>query len=156
MLDFQPYKLDNYKPKCAFSLRNSVTKITIENKILFIPGNQRLNFWYIYENFVKEFKSGIKNLNINKRNFFDYDWLNLKTPTIATITEQRELYLFEGYTDNKNIGANFMRKEDIDRDDDNNYNSRIGKFVIQQHINEIFTNDSIIQEILKCFNNGIV
>ena len=49
-----------------------------------------------------------------------------------------------------------MRKEDIDRDDDNNYNSRIGKFVIQQHINEIFTDDSIIQEILKCFNNGIV
>ena len=153
---FQPYKPDNYKPKCVFSLPNTVTKITIENKILCTSGNQHLSFWYIYENSVKEFKTGIKNLNINNCNFVDHDWLNVKTPTVAAITEQRELYLFEGYAPNKNMGANFMRKEDMDDDDDTNYSLRIEKFVIKQHINEIFTDDSIIPNILKCFNNGIV
>ena len=110
---FQAYKPDNYKPKCVFPLPNTVNKITIENKILCTSGNHHLSFWYIYENSVKEFKTGIKNLNVNNCNFVDHDWLDVKIPTVAAITEQRELYLFEGYSSNKNMGANFMRKEDI-------------------------------------------
>ena len=153
---FQPYKPDNYKPKCVFPLPNSVNKITIENKILCTSGYQHLSFWYIYENSVKEFKTGIKNLNVNNCNFVDHDWLNVKIPTVAAITEQRELYLFEGYSSSKNSGANFMRKDDLDEDDDSNYSLRIEKFVIKQHINEIFTDETIIPNILKSFNNGIV
>ena len=153
---FQPYKPDNYKPKCVFPLQNTVTKITIENKILCTSGNQHLSFWYIYENSVKEFKTGIKNLNLNNCNFVDHDWLSVKIPTVAAITEQRELYLFEGYSSSKNIGANFMRKDDIDEDDDTNYSLRIEKFIIKQHINEIFTDETIIPNILKSFNNGLV
>ena len=153
---FQAYKPDNYKPKCVFPLPNTVNKITIENKILCTSGNQHLSFWYIYENSVKEFKTSIKNLNVNNCNFVDHDWLDVKTPTVAAITEQRELYIFEGYTSNKNMGANFMRKEDMDEDDDSNYSLRIEKFIIKQHINEIFTDETITPKILKCFNNGIV
>ena len=153
---FQAYKPDNYKPKCVFPLPNTVNKITIENKILCTSGNHHLSFWYIYENSVKEFKTGIKNLNVNNCNFVDHDWLDVKIPTVAAITEQRELYLFEGYSSNKNMGANFMRKEDMDEDDDTNYSLRIEKFIIKQHINEIFTDETIIPKILKCFNNGIV
>ena len=153
---FQSYKPDNYKPKCVFPLPNTVTKITIENKILCTSGYQHLSFWYIYENSVKEFKTGIKNLNVNNCNFVDHDWLTVKIPTVAAITEQRELYLFEGYSSNKNMGANFMRKDDMDDDDDTNYSLRIDKFIIKQHLNEIFTDETIIPNILKSFNNGIV
>ena len=153
---FQPYKADNYKPKCVFPLPNGVNKITIENKILCTSGYQHLSFWYIYENSVKEFKTGIKNLNLNNCNFVDHDWLSVKIPTVAAITEQRELYLFEGFSSNKNMGANFMRKDDLDEDDDTNYSLKIEKFIIKQHLNDIFTDDKIIPIIIKCFNNGIV
>ena len=153
---FQQYKPDNYKPKCVFPLPNTVNKITIENKILCTSGYQHLSFWYIYENSVKEFKTGIKNLNVNNCNFVDHDWLSVKIPTVAAITEQRELYLFEGYSSNKNIKTNFMRKEDMDDDDDTNYSLRIDKFIIKQQLNDIFTEEGIIPKILKCFNNGIV
>lgn len=153
---FQAYKPDNYKPKCVFPLPKSVNKITIDNKILCTSGNQHLSFWYIYENSVKEFKTTIKNLNINNCNFVDHEWLSMKMPTVAAITEQRELYLFEGYSDNKNIASNLLKKDDADDDDDSNFSLRIQKFIIKQHLTEIFTDDKIVPNLLKCFNNGIV
>ena len=153
---YQPYKPDNYKPKCVFPLPKTVTKITIDNKILCTSGNQHLSFWYIYENSVKEFKTSIKNLNINNCNFVDHEWLSVKLPTVAAITEQRELYLFEGFYDNKNIASNLLKRDDEDDDDDSNLSLRIQKFVIKQHLTEIFIDDKIIPNIIKCFNNGIV
>ena len=153
---FQAYKPDNYKPKCVFPLPKSVNKITIDNKILCTSGNQHLSFWYIYENSVKEFKTSIKNLNVNNCNFVDHEWLSVKMPTIAVITEQRELYLLEGFYDNKNIASNLLRKDDADDDDDSNFSLRIQKFIIKQHLTEIFTDDKIVPNLLKCFNNGIV
>ena len=152
---FQAYKSDNYKPKCVFPLPKSVNKITIDNKILCTSGNQHLSFWYIYENSVKEFKTGIKNLNVNNCNFVDHEWLSIKIPTVAAITEQRDLYVFEGFSDNKNIASNLLKKDDDD-DDDSNFSLRIEKFIIKQHLIEIFTDDKIIPNLLKCFNNGIV
>ena len=153
---FQAYKPDNYKPKCVFPLPKTVTKITIDNKILCTSGNQHLSFWYIYENSVKEFKTGIKNLNINNYNFVDHEWLSIKIPTVAAITEQRDLYVFEGFSDNKNIASNLLKKDEEDDDDDSNLSLRIEKFIIKQHISEIFTDNKIIPNLLKCFNNGIV
>ena len=153
---YQAYKPDNYKPKCVFPIPKTVNKITIDNKILCTSGNQHLSFWYIYENSVKEFKTGIKNLNLNNCNFVDHEWLSIKIPTVAAITEQRELYLFEGFSDNKNIASNLLKKDDADDDDDSNFSLRIEKFIIKQHLTEIFTDDKIIPNLLKCFNNGIV
>lgn len=86
----------------------------------------------------------------------DHEWLSMKMPTVAAITEQRELYLFEGYSDNKNIASNLLKKDDADDDDDSNFSLRIQKFIIKQHLTEIFTDDKIVPNLLKCFNNGIV
>ena len=72
---------------------------------------------------------------------------------MAAITEQRELYLFEGYSSNKNMGANFMRKDDMDDDDDTNYSLRIDKFIIKQHLNEIFTDETIIDKQIAFCNH---
>jgi hypothetical protein len=69
---FQPYKDDNYKPKCIFEVPNSVTKITIENKIICASGFETLTFWNVYETSVREFKTGVKNLTTSHVNFADH------------------------------------------------------------------------------------
>ena len=153
---FQSYKEDNYKPKCVFSLPNGVTKITIENKIICTSGENHLSFWYIYENSVKEFKGGIKNLDLNICNFVDHEWLNIKNPTLAAITEQRELFIFEGYNDNNSNLANLARKDEDNKDDDNNYSVHVEKFIIKQHLQNIFNSELIIPNYIKCFNKGII
>jgi hypothetical protein len=53
-------------------LPHGVTKITMDNKILCTSGDGHLSFWYIYENSVKEFKSGVRNLNISSNQFLDH------------------------------------------------------------------------------------
>jgi hypothetical protein len=71
---YQPYKEDNYKPKCQFDLPLEVTKITLEpeeNKMICTSGNGHLNFWHIYENTVKPFKE-IKGLKAENSNFIDH------------------------------------------------------------------------------------
>ena len=105
---FQSYKEDNYKPKCVFPLPNGVTKITIENKLLCTSGENHLSFWYIYENSVKEFKNPIRNLNLSLCNFVGHEWLPLKIPTLAAITQQRELFIFEGMNDSP--GGSFTKE----------------------------------------------
>jgi hypothetical protein len=44
----------------------------MEHKLLCTTGNNHIAFWYIYENSVKEFKSGVKNLLTTGNNFIDH------------------------------------------------------------------------------------
>ena len=100
---YQTLKPENYKPKCVFPLPKGTNKISIFGKIICTSGNQHLSFWYLQENTVKEFKGEIKNLNISSFNFVDHEWINLKLPSIAVITEQKELFILEGFSENKNF-----------------------------------------------------
>ena len=147
---FQSYKEDNYKPKCVFPLPNGVTKITIENKLLCTSGENHLSFWYIYENSVKEFKNPIRNLNLSLCNFVGHEWLPLKIPTLAAITQQRELFIFEGMNDSP--GGSFTKKEE----DEDQLSMRVERFIIKQHLQNIFNNENIIPSIIKCFSKGII
>jgi hypothetical protein len=52
----------------------------------------------LHENSIKEFKGEIKNLAISSLNFVDQEWINLKIPTLAVITEQKELFNLEGFS----------------------------------------------------------
>ena len=54
------------------NLPNTVTKISIEGKIICTTGDEHLGIWYIYENSVKEFKNGVKGLNVSRVNFVDH------------------------------------------------------------------------------------
>ena len=152
---FQSFKPDNYKPKCVFPLPKGANKITIENKIICTSGENHLAFWYFLDNSVKEFKSSVKNLNISITNFVDHEWINAKMLTLATITEQRELFILEGFSENKNFNMKIMRNE-ADDEEDSNWSLHIEKFIIKQHLTNIFDDIDIIPNIIKCLNNGIV
>ena len=149
---FQSYKDDNYKPKCVIVLPNGVNKITIENKLICTSGQNHLSFWYIYENSVKEFKTPIKNLDLNK-NFVDHEWLQLKVPTLAAITEERDLYILEGYNDSASKG---LAKKNDEDDDDFGITMRVEKFILKHHIQNCFNNDTIVPCLIKAFSKGIV
>jgi WD40 repeat protein len=146
---FQPFKDDNYKPRCIFDLPSGVTKITMENKILCTSGNQHLAFWYIYENSVKEFKGGVKNLNTMNNNFLDHDWIAGKIPTVVTITDKNDIYILEGFYDKKDSKG--RKKEE---DDDSSI--RIEKFIIRQHIVNCYNNFYLNACIVRSFSKGLV
>ena len=154
---YQTLKPENYKPKCVFPLPKGVNKISIFGKIICTSGDQHLTFWYLHDNSVKEFKGEIKNLNLSICNFVDHEWLNLKIPTLAVITEQKELFILEGFSENKNfynkmIGGN----GDFNDEENSTFTLMIDSFIIKQHITNIFNDDNIIPNILKSFNDGII
>ena len=152
---YQTLKPENYKPKCVFPLPKGVNKITIYGKLLCTSGDQHLAFWYLHENSVKEFKGEIKNLNVSICNFVDHEWLNVKIPTLAVITEQKELYILEGFSENKNF---YNKMLSGDSNDDENFSRTllVDSFIIKQHFQNIFNDNDIIPNIIKCFNNGII
>ena len=150
---FQSYKEDNYKPKCVIVLPNGVNKITIEIKLICTSGENHLSFWYIYENSVKEFKTQIKGLDLNK-NFVDHEWLPLKIPTLAAVTEERDLYILEGY--NESTTKNLAKKNEGDDDDDFGMSMRVEKFILKHHIQNCFNNDTITPCLIKSFSKGLV
>ncbi|MGL4951484.1 MAG: hypothetical protein ACRC4L_00715, partial [Mycoplasma sp.] len=150
---FQSYKEDNYKPKCVFIVPNDVNKITLENKLICTSGKNYLTFWYIYENSVKEFKSIIKNWDLTK-NFVDHEWWHVKIPTWAVITEEKDIYIWEGYNDSNT--KNWIKKVGDDEDDDWGLSMRVEKFIVKQHITNCFNSDFITPFIIKSFSKGIV
>jgi WD40 repeat protein len=147
---FQPFKDDNYKPRCIFDLNPGVTKISMENKILCTSGASHLSFWYIYENSVKEFKGGVKNLNIANNNFLDHDWVTGKIPTVVTITDKNDIYVLEGFLDKKDSKG--KKKEN----DDEDTSMRVEKFIIRQHIVNCYNNFYINACLVRSFSKGIV
>ena len=155
---YQTLKPENYKPKCVFPLPKGANKISIFGKIICTSGNQHLSFWYLHENSVKEFKGEIKNLNISSCNFVDHEWItNLKIPTLAAITEQKELFILEGFSDNKNFYTKMMNGNGDFNDEENSaFTLMIDSFIIKQHLTNIFNEDDIIPNILKSFNEGII
>ena len=152
---YQTLKPENYKPKCVFPLPKGANKITIFGKLLCTSGDQHLAFWYLHENSVKEFKGEVKNLNLSVCNFVDHEWLNLKIPTLAAINEQKELYILEGFSENKNFYTKIMSGDSND-DENSSRSLLVDSFIIKQHITNIFNDNDIIPNIIKCFNNGIV
>lgn len=141
---YQPFKPDNYKPRCIFDLPNGVSKITLENKILCTSGESHFCLWQIYENTVKAFKQ-VKNLNVQGEVFVDHEWIKGKTPIIATLTESNDIYIIEGVSD--------VRKNIKDSEETNAF---ISKFVIKQHISNCFMNYHIKANIIKSFSTGMV
>ena len=140
---YQPFKPDNYKPRCIFDLPKGVNKITLENKIICTSGDGHFSLWQIYENTVKSFKQ-VKNLNINE-NFVDHEWIKDKIPLLVALTESNDIYIIEGVSD--------IRKNLKDNDD---ISSFISKFVIKQHITNCFMNFHIKSCSIKSFSAGIV
>ena len=152
---YQTLKPENYKPKCVFPLPKGANKITIFGKLLCTSGDQHLAFWYLHENSVKEFKGEVKNLNLSVCNFVDHEWLNLKIPTLAAINEQKELYILEGFSENKNFYSKIM-SGDANDDENSSRSLLVDSFIIKQHITNIFNDNDTIPNIIKCFNNGII
>jgi len=152
---YQTLKPENYKPKCVFPLPKGANKITIYGKLLCTSGDQHLAFWYLHENSVKEFKGEVKNLNLSVCNFVDHEWLNMKIPTLAAINEQKELYILEGFSENKNFYTKIMSGDSND-DENSSRSLLVDSFIIKQHITNIFNDNDIIPNIIKCFNNGII
>ena len=153
---FQSYKADNYKPKCVIPLDSGVNKITIEGKLICTSGKGHLCFWYIYENSVKEFKTGVKNLDVSK-NYVDHEWVcQAKIPTIATITEEGDLYILEGHNDNNTKSIIKKSQPDDEYDEYSNNTIRVDRFIIKHHIHNCFNNDSIVPSIIKSFTKGLV
>jgi WD40 repeat protein len=146
---FQPFREDNYKPKCIFDISLDVTKITMENKILCTSGQSDLSFYYIYENTIKAFKQPVHNLNVANNNFIDHDWVSGKIPILITITDKNDVFILEGDHDKVNKGI----IKDLDEDDSN---IRITKFVIRQHISNCFNDFYKNASIVRAFNKGIV
>jgi WD40 repeat protein len=146
---FQPFKDDNYKPRCIFDLKPGITKITMENKILCTSGSEHLSFWYIYENSVKEFKNGVKNLNVINNNFLDHDWIPGKMPTLATVTDKNDVYILEAFYDKKD-----PKTKKKDEEEDSNF--RIEKFVIKKHIPNCLSNVYLNACMIKSFSKGLV
>ena len=154
---YQTLKPENYKPKCVFPLPKGANKITIYGKIICTSGEKHLAFWYLHENSVKEFKGEIKNLNMSACNFVDHDWINLRIPTIAVITEQKELFILEGFSDNKNFYNKMIGGGGDFNDEENSaFTLMIDSFIIKQHLTNIFNDDDITPNILKSFNDGII
>ena len=153
---YQTLKPENYKPKCVFPLPKGANKISIFGKIICTSGEQHLSFWYLHENSVKEFKGDIKNLNIPSCNFVDHEWINLRIPTLAAITEQKELFILEGFSENKNFYNKMISGGDFNDEENSTFTLMIDSFIIKQHITNIFNDDNIIPNILKCFNDGII
>lgn len=141
---YQPFKPDNYKPRCIFDLPVGVTKITLENKIICTSGEGHLTFWQIYENTVKPFKE-VVNLKPSTRNFVDHDWVKSKSHIIVAITDMNDIFVFEGVSENKKN----LREED-------NSMIQITKFVIRQHIENSFSDFSINSNLVKSFEQGLV
>ena len=153
---YQTLKPENYKPKCVFPLPKGTNKISIFGKIICTSGNQHLSFWYLQENTVKEFKGEIKNLNISSFNFVDHEWINLKLPSIAVITEQKELFILEGFSENKNFYNKMLNGSGDFNDEENSaFTLMIDSFIIKQHLTNIFEGD-VIPNIIKYFNEGII
>ena len=155
---YQTLKPENYKPKCVFPLPKGTNKISIFGKIICTSGNQHLSFWYLHENSIKEFKGEVKNLDISSCNFVDHEWINLKLPTLAVITEQKELYILEGFSENKNFYNKMMSGNVADFNDEENsaFTLMVDSFIIKQHLNNIFNEDNVIPNIIKSFDTGIV
>ena len=152
---YQTLKPENYKPKCVFPLPKGANKITIYGKLICTSGEQHLGFWYLHEDNVKEFKDEVKNLNISVCNFVDHEWLNLSIPTLAIITEQKELYILEGFSENKNLYSKNLAG-DSNEEENSSRSLLVESFIIKQHITNIFNDNDIIPNIIKCFNKGII
>ena len=150
---YQTLKPENYKPKCVFPLPKGANKITIYGKIICTSGDNHLAFWYLQENNVKEFKGEVKNLNLSVCNFVDHEWFNMKIPTLAVITDQRELYILEGFSENKNFRSKMMSGDD---EENSSRSLLVESFIIKQHLTNIFNDNDTIPNIIKCFNNGII
>ncbi len=139
---YQPFKPDNYKPRCIFDLPQGATKITLENKIICTSGEGLLTFWQIYENTVKPFKE-VVNLKPETKNFVDHDWIKGKKQIIVALTDSNDIFVLEGVSENKK------------RDEDESI-IQITKFVIRQHIENCFNDFSITSCLIKGFEQGLV
>lgn len=152
------------KPVCIFDVNQEATKITIETKIICITGNGCCNFYYIYENNVKEFKLGVKNFNFS-HNFIDHgkniknikknfkkikillDWIESKLPTLAVVTERNDVYILEGHLD---------KKEYRKADEDDDISLKIERFQVRQHIQNCFSSAFASPTVVKVFSKGLV
>lgn len=141
---YQPFKPDNYKPRCIFDIPIEATKISLENKILCSSGDGHLCFWQIYENTVKPFKE-VTNLKPHSKNFVDHIWIKSKACICVAITDFNDIFVLEGVGDNKKV---FEEEEDGF--------VHITKFIIKQHIENCFSEFSIRSNLVACFEYGLV
>jgi len=144
---FQPFTENNYKQRCYFDLPNSVSKITLENKMICTSGNAHLNFWHIYENTVKQIKD-IKQLPVENNNFIDHDWIKSKVPTVVVITNKNDIYILEGISDHKKRNDNY--------DDEEEMTIRVVRFIIRQHIRNCFKDFYITANVVRALTKGII
>jgi len=182
---YKPFIKDNYKIKYEFDLyENNVNKISFwDNKIICTSGNKHLYFWFGFDETVKEYKNN--NIDLNK-NYVDHCWIyENKIPTLCTVTEDNEFYMFQAQIDkNKNISninnnSNSNNNNNNNNENSNNNNNEtnnnnnsndfitITKFIIKQNLqnifnNEIFENKQIINKDTKfstkinSYKNGII
>ena len=98
----------------------------------------------------------MKNLDVSK-NYVDHEWVcQAKIPTIATITEEGDLYILEGHNDNNTKSIIKKSQPDDEYDEYSNNTIRVDRFIIKHHIHNCFNNDNIVQSIIKSFTKGVV
>ncbi len=138
---FKNFKENNYSPKFIFNLNNNdVDKITFwDNKMLCTSGKGHLGFWFPFENTYKEYKS-LANL---QKNYVDHSWIyDSKTPLLAALTEDNDIYIFiPNYEKNKMY---------------NNSNELIiTKFSINQTISNIFKDNEFNNDERESNNKNL-
>lgn len=123
---YKKYTRDNYTPKYIFDLPKGANKITYENKVICTSGKNHLSFWFFFEGTCKEYKSVV---NVNK-NYVDHEWLDdMNTPSIAAITDDNELIIFNAlYESNKMASKKGIETE-----------SKIERFTVKQMISNLFS-----------------
>ena len=145
---FQPAKLNLATPTVVFDVDERVRKISIYKRILCATGKDTLSFWYLYENAVKEIKSTMS----QAKHYIDHRWIEgKKLPQIIIITNDNELFVLEGSLEREN---KLYNKNTVI--DETNVLTKINKFIIKQHLLNIFNSTDVNSTVVNVFTNGAV
>ena len=143
-----------------FNSNNNITKISYNKKIIVTSGLNSLNFFYLYEGKTREIEHNIPQL----KNFVDHSFIrkdrkklseneeNKNQLLYAILTSSNELYILQGLEKSLNKTASISNINDP---------QRIEKFIIIQHLTNIFDNQLSVATKLKVVNqnnyyNGII
>ena len=147
---------------------NNISKISYNKKIIVTSGLNNLNFFYFYEGKTNEIEHNIPKL----KNFVDHSFIrkdrknlsenreNISQILCAILTSSNELYILQGIEKSLNKTSS-ISKNALTGKNKINSTHRIEKFIIIQHLTNIFDNNLSVATKLKVVNqnnyyNGII
>ena len=165
----EPIAVFDLEPKSKNSTNNkndtsniNITKISYNKKIIVTSGLNSLNFFYLYEGKTKEIQNNVP----KSKNFVDHSLIRKDKKNLSENNESIEQILYAVLTSNNELyilkGIEILFDKESSKSnlyvDDSH---RIEKFIIIQHLTNIFDNNLSVATKLKVVNqnnyyNGII